>query len=308
MGSAPARVLIVGAGIAGAACATVLRAAGLDVSVRERASTAGGRMASPTLGGRPVDLGAAYFTVQDDRFAAVVADWERRGLARPWTDTLDVFDSDGRSTASGPQRWAAVGGLSSLVRDLHVDVVRGDELSALPVGYDATVLAMPDPQAARLAGDLVDGVGWVDYDPVITVVAGWPERSWSFDAAFVNDDPFVAMLGDDGARRGDGAPVLVIHSTSDFARAHLDDPHQVVTPSVRRVQQLVGIDAPPLWTHVHRWTFAKPAGTHGAAPFALTAGLLGVCGDSWCPNGVPRVEAAWLSGHRLGTELARRLG
>ena len=78
-------VIVVGAGISGVACAQALRTAGVSVRVLERAHTVGGRMASRRLRGRPVDLGAAYFTVTDPEFAELVARWRAVGLARPWT-------------------------------------------------------------------------------------------------------------------------------------------------------------------------------------------------------------------------------
>ena len=79
-------------------------------------------------------------------------------------------------------RFATREGWRSLARDLHGDVTLGDELRTIPSGYDVVVLAMPDPQASRLAGDLID---WVDYDPVVAVAAGFAARTWSMaDAAF----------------------------------------------------------------------------------------------------------------------------
>jgi hypothetical protein len=298
------RVLVVGAGISGAACARAVRAAGLDVTVVERGRAVGGRMASPHLHGRRVDIGAAYFTVTGDGFAALVADWRARGLAHEWTDTLGVFAPDGLTSTSGTCRFGAPGGLRSLARDLHTEVSLGHELREFPDGFDVTVLAMPDPQAARLVGDAID---WVEYDPVIAVVAGFAQRTWQLDAAFVNEHPAVTLVADDGSRRADGAPVLVIHTTPQLARAHLDDPDGAVPPAVDATRELLRIDAAPQWTYAHRWRFAKPAATHGDAPYWFD-GPLGVCGDSWCPNGAPRVEAAWLSGHRLGLEIAARLG
>jgi renalase len=298
------RVLVVGAGISGTACAAALRAAGIGVTVRERGRAPGGRLAAPLLHGRRVDLGAAYFTVGDDDFAAVVHRWQEQGLVRPWTDTLDVFSTDSRRTSSGPMRWSAAAGLRSLARDLHPDVELEAEVTAIDPAFDVTVLAMPDPQAARLTADVVDRV---EYEPVIAVAAGWAERDWPLAAAaFVNDDPDISLIADDGARRGDSAPVLVAHSTPELARRHLDDPEAAAAPVLAAVSRTLGLADAPRWTYVHRWTFAKPAGTHGDAPFLLGS-TLGVCGDSWCPSGSPRVESAWLSGHRLGTELARRL-
>ncbi|MGZ4650485.1 MAG: FAD-dependent oxidoreductase, partial [Kineosporiaceae bacterium] len=66
-------VVVVGAGIAGVACARALRRGGLGVRVFDRGRRIGGRMAlhRERLGGteRVVDVGASYFTVSDPRFA-----------------------------------------------------------------------------------------------------------------------------------------------------------------------------------------------------------------------------------------------
>jgi len=156
-------VCVVGAGIAGVACARALSGAGREVVVLDRGQVPGGRMASRRIDGRYVDLGASYLTARDPRFAAVVDDWTARGLARAWTDTFTVLPSGERK--SGPLRHGASGGLRSLVQDLAagLDVRQQTEVTAVGPGptvdgvrYDAVVLAMPDPQAAvpQLAGAL----------------------------------------------------------------------------------------------------------------------------------------------------------
>src|SRR3954451_11556174 len=97
LGEAP--VVVVGAGIAGTACARALRAAGVPVRVLDRGRRVGGRMAlrRERIDGveHVVDIGASYFTVSDPAFAALADDWRRRGLAREWTDTLTVLHADG---------------------------------------------------------------------------------------------------------------------------------------------------------------------------------------------------------------------
>jgi renalase len=306
----PLRVAVIGAGISGASCANVLRGHGIAVDVIERGRAPGGRMASPTLHGRRVDIGAAYFTAKEPEFVALVDGWANRGLVREWTDTLDVFSADGHSRASGPMRYAARDGLRSLVRAALPDDIRsGDAVGALDeLDHDAVVLAMPDSQAARLAPGAAD---WVTYDPVIAVVAAWPQRCWTIaDAAFINDDADLTIVADDGARRGDGAAVLVAHTTARRASAHLERPGDAVPHALDALQRLLGVGPDPEWTHAHRWTFAKPAGTHGDNAFGLTSWggrPLGLCGDSWCPSGAPRIESAWLSGQRLGTALVAQL-
>ena len=75
-------VLVVGGGISGVAAALEVQRAGLPIVVVDRGRRLGGRMASRTTEGRPVDIGASYVTVSDPAFAAVVEDWQQRGLAR----------------------------------------------------------------------------------------------------------------------------------------------------------------------------------------------------------------------------------
>jgi hypothetical protein len=125
----------------------------------------------------------------------------------------------------------------------------------------AVVLAMPDPQAADLLGDDLGEARDVldsEWDPVVTVVASFPERSWrGFDGMFVHDSP-VSLLVDDGRRRGDGAPVLVVHSTHQAGRDHLDDPAGFVEPALAEVRRLIGDVGEPSWSEAKRWGSAEP--------------------------------------------------
>lgn len=303
-------MIVVGAGIAGIACARELTARGVPVRVRERGRAVAGRMASRRLHGRPVDLGAAYFTGRDEEFLRVVHGWRDAGLAREWTDTLAVLGSDGfGDPTTGPVRWAAPNGLRSLVADLATGLDVALESTVERVGpgpvvdgerADAVVLAMPDPQAARLHPGVPAAPEWT---PVITVAAGWAERHWpDLPAAFVNDHPVLTLVADDGDRRGDGAPVLVAHTTAEFARGHLDDPDGAVAPVLTALRDLLGVPD-PAWTHVHRWRFASP-GVPREEPFHLDDDGIGLAGDGWGP---PRVETAWRSGTLLGRALADRL-
>lgn len=300
-------VVVVGAGIAGIACARELAAAGVAVRVLERARAVGGRMASRHLHGRAVDLGAAYFTVSDPEFARVVDGWQAAGLARPWTDTLAVFENGTREAARGPMRWAAPDGLRSLVAALAtgLDVRLEHEVRRVGPGpcvdgepVDAVVLAMPDPQAARLLDPVPAALVDRRWNPVIAVAAGWAERTWApFPAAFVNGHPVLALVADDGDRRGDGAPVLVAHTTADVARAHDDNPDGAVPEAIAALRALLDVDE-PRWTFAHRWRFAAPAAQRDAT-FQLADGI-GLACDAW---GRSRVEAAW----RSGTDLARAI-
>lgn len=301
-------VVVVGAGLSGVACARALQAAGVGVRLLDRGHVPGGRMASRTLWARRVDLGASYFTVSDDGFAEVVDGWAGRGLAREWTDTFTVLGEE-RSSTIGPMRWGTTRGLRSLVEDLAagLPVERRQVESVDEVDGDAVVLAMPDPQARRLVGEHpVARSLHREWEPVIAVAARWADRAWDLDGAFVNGDPDLGWVADDGRRRGDGAPVLVAHTTPGLAARHLDDPARAGPVAVQALRRLLDLGEPED-VHVHRWTFARPVGER-TDPFALVGGdrLVGVCGDGWGDR--PKVETAWLSGVRLGRALAQRLG
>ncbi|MGC1209735.1 MAG: FAD-dependent oxidoreductase [Micromonospora sp.] len=317
MGADRAGVVVVGAGIAGVACATELAGAGVPVEIRERGRVPGGRMASKRFDGRPADLGAAYLTVSDPDFAAVVEGWRAVGLAREWTDTLVSYGPDGRREAQGPMRWAAPRGLRSLVehlaRDLPVVLDRlvlsvepGPRVDGRPC--EAVVLAMPGPQAALLldpaltaATRAVQGQHW---SPALTGVLRFPARRWpDFRGAFVNEHPVLSLVCDDGDRRGDRAPVLVAHTTPEFAARHLPQPTTAGPAIEQAVRDLLGLPEPAELVHVHRWTYAKPA-AGGDGTYHLDDDGIGIAGDAF---GKPRVESAWRSGRDLGRALVERL-
>ena len=95
-----AAVAVLGAGIAGLACASRLAAAGHVVTVFEKGRAAGGRMATQRteLGG--FDHGAQYFTARDPAFADEVARWQLAGVAASWAARIASLDASGADIAA----------------------------------------------------------------------------------------------------------------------------------------------------------------------------------------------------------------
>ncbi|GGN85919.1 NAD/FAD-dependent oxidoreductase [Actinoplanes lobatus] len=292
-------VVVVGAGVAGLSCARALTDGGARVRVVERSRVVGGRLASRRYDDRYVDIGAAYLVADDPDFTAQVDAWRTRGLARPWTDTLSVYPGGERTT--GPVRWAAPGGLRSLATDLAtgLDVRLSTDLDTIPADADIAVLAMPGPQALRLSPPpaVAAAARAQIWKPVIAAVLTYPAREWGdLRGAFVNDHPLLATVCDDGDRRGDGAPVLVAHSTAALAARYQDDPGSAGPILAGAVGELLGLAARPS-THVHRWPCAQPEAVD--APYAVD-GRVWLCGDAF---GRPRVQTAWLSGRAVARAL-----
>lgn len=313
-----ADVVVVGAGISGVACAARCAEAGLTVEVLDRGKRIGGRLATRVLREPPAhyaDQGAPYFTASTDRFREVVDRWRDRGLAREWTDTFHRAGPTGlRDPTSGPMRYSSTMGMQALVVDLAtgLNVRSGELVEQVGAGRriggrspGVIVLAMPGPQAARiLAGHYANLAAVADqpYDPTITLVARWAERTWpEFDGAFVGNVAELRWIADDGRSRGDDQPVLVAHSTAEFARMYLDDLEAARAPMLKALRGVIGASGEPLGTHLHRWTFAQPTGGREAT-FHLSDDGIGLCSDGWSEKS--RIEAAWLSGDDLGAAIA----
>ena len=316
--------IVVGGGISGIACAAALAEAGVSVRVRDRGRRLAGRMTSRRLrdtgtafDGRVVDIGASYFTATQPEFVETVDRLIARDVVQPWTTGFHVAGPEGIvGVRTGPMRYRAAQGLSSVVEALvpeGIEVSLDDEVSSIAVrdgrivvdddGADFAAACMPDPQLRRLT-DLVPESP-ITWEPVIAVTCVFASRDWiDLDGVFVNDDPVLTWIADDGRRRGDDAPVLVAHVSPVLAAMHLSDPAAVIAPAIATVKRVLGLSANPDWAQAHRWTYAKPLAAavdpywmHDEVPF-------GVAGDAWADG--PKVEAAWLSGHRLGQALAQR--
>ena len=275
-------------------------------------------MAVRTVAGRPIDVGASYFTVTHPLFVEQVDRWRADGLVHPWTDTFHVATPEGiAGTTMGPMRYGTALGLRSLVESLAVGIAvsPGDDVTDVAVGPQAdghaqaaVVLAMPGPQAIDImAPELVEEQAQSarTYAPSLTLVTRWPQRVWpEIDGVFVNDSVVLTWIADDGRRRGDGEPVLVAHAAPVLAAEHLDDPDRATRVMLDELRGVLGVSGDPDEAFVRRWSLAKPLAS-SSAPFYLGENRVGLCGDGW--HGPSRIEGAYLSGLGMGHALTRLL-
>ncbi|KAB2887130.1 MAG: FAD-dependent oxidoreductase [Burkholderiaceae bacterium] len=210
---APRHFAVVGAGMAGVACARTLVQAGHEVTVFEQSDRPGGRMATLDSPFGGFDAGAQYFTVRDARFERALQTVP--GLCRPWSaNTVRVLDAAGRVAAAAlPPReshWVASPGMESLVgawaaplqqagqlhtrtRVVHVERDRlhplawqlategSDGSRHVHAGFDAVLLAQPAAQARELleTSDIASAVNapldGVDVAPCWTLMLAFPQ-------------------------------------------------------------------------------------------------------------------------------------
>ncbi len=100
-----AKVIVVGAGVAGLLAAHALRNNGHAVTLFDKSYVPGGRLASKTVDGATFDIGAQFFTARSELFRAHVDRWLAAGVARTWfhgTPDLTPADRGTEPSAAHP--------------------------------------------------------------------------------------------------------------------------------------------------------------------------------------------------------------
>lgn len=213
---APRRIAVVGAGIAGLAAARTLAQAGVEVTLLDKATKPGGRMASRETPFGSFDHGTQYVTVRDARFRQAL-EAASPAVMRPWSaNAVRVLDPAGRVAEAAlptrephwvaapamdalPRQWAApladAGRLQLAARVVAIerDALDGkrwqlrtegaDESLRVLAGFDAVLLAIPAPQAgellarSKLAPKFVEKLAGVDIAPCWTLMLAFPQAA-----------------------------------------------------------------------------------------------------------------------------------
>ena len=312
-------IAIIGAGLAGLACAEALVAAGRSVVLFDKGHRPGGRMATrrvaTPLGEAAFDHGAQYLSARDPAFQAKVEAWRRAGLVAPWA-------------AAGARAFVGTPGMSAPVRAMAaaLDVrpaLRVDRLErenrrwrlvgegVTPALFDAVVVTVPAEQVAALVRP------W-DEAMAARAAASRSAPCWTIMAAYASRLPIDAdVMRERGpigwAARNNAKPcrsgpeAWVIQGAPDWSRAHLEDePETAMALLLDAFARAAATPLPPPIAAVpRRWRHAmcgRPLeGDEG--PIWNTSLALGVCGD-WTE--APKLEGAWLSGDRLARTLLDR--
>ena len=319
-------VAVVGAGIAGLACAAALQAGGARVVVFDKARGPGGRMSTRRLDtdrAQTWDHGAQFFTARDPAFAAQVAAWVTAGVVASWAGRVVRWGHAPEPEASPGERFVGVPGMSGALASLasgldlrlktRVEqierVAQGFRLSddqGNPLGlFERVALAVPGPQAVPLAqasAGVNAAVASLAYAPCWAVMVAFDTPvAADFDAAFVEErrgSP-LGFIARDSTKPG-RAPGerWVLHAGPAWSAAHLEDTAEAVGPALlAALEQTIGAAAPSVLSlSAHRWRYALPTSLHAARCVYDDGVRLGACGDAF--NGA-RVEGAWLSGRAL---------
>jgi len=206
-------IALIGAGMAGVACARTLLQAGHQVTLFEKSRGLGGRMATRGSPFGTFDHGVQYFTVRDARFERALQ--TVAGLCKPWSaNSVRVLDAQGQVTAAGlpaqEAHWVPTPSMNALVsrwsqplqeqgrvqletrvRHLDRDALNPHQWQLhtegagatqhVYSGFDAVLLAIPAEQArlllntTPLADHLTQRIDRVQMAPCWTLMLAFPQ-------------------------------------------------------------------------------------------------------------------------------------
>uniref|UniRef100_UPI00345B9D65 NAD(P)/FAD-dependent oxidoreductase n=1 Tax=uncultured Erythrobacter sp. TaxID=263913 RepID=UPI00345B9D65 len=310
MGLKNCDICVIGAGMAGLACATRLAEAGLLITVIDKGRGPGGRMAArrTEIAGETVsfDHGAQYFTARDPEFHAAVKGWEEMGVVAHWNAAgEDAFV--GTPGMNGPIRTMA----QSL--DVHWNtraetITREGDAWKVEAGETTLIaktvlVAVPAEQTHSLLGDVASEFGDIASQaksaPCWAVMAGFDERLDIEHDALRDAGAHISWAARNSAKPGrTGEEAWVLHAGPARSRELIDLPKDEVAAILLAdfFAQTGTKPAEPVHLEAHRWLYAMAEAVKGEAARYDAQKRLGIAGDYLHS---PRVEGAWLSGVAL---------
>ena len=279
-------VVVLGAGMAGIACARALADAGRDVLVLDKGRGLGGRMASRRTERGPLDHGAPWLEASGPRFRAVVGAMVASGHAAPWRGAhvgLPGMSGSLGAMAEGIERRSSWEAREVRRRDGGW-LLRSDDDA---VEAREVVSTVPLPQARTLLGaeigSALDGASMLPCWTLLAFVEGGLGRP--------GED--VAWLSDEGSKPGRPSGGVVLQATAAWTAPRLE------MDRAEACEALTGLlPGRAVWAAAHRWRYSQADRPLGR-PFVAAPGLR--VGGDWCLGS--KVEHAWESGTSMARDL-----
>ena len=311
------RIAVIGAGMAGLACARALQDGGLRPVVFDKGRSPGGRLATRRLDGDiRFDHGAQYVTAHGDAFRSTLAAIIEDGAAARWRPaTANGIDPAAEDWITGTP------GMSALVKplaaglDLHADceviaveretagwrIRRADH--ATGDCFDLVVSMVPVPQARRLFGpvrDVAEALDDVTMAPCWALMLVFAGPAAGVPDVLQTGSETLSWLSRNNSKPGRNAAseCWVAHATADWSSRHLElEREPVAALLVDAVQRMLGGAMPRVEQAIaHRWRYARTVRALGRPCLASRDGTLFLGGD-WALGA--RVECAFDSGRAI---------
>lgn len=320
------RIAVIGAGLAGLACARVLRRSGAYVEVFEQDRIIGGRVATARISSMTYDHGAQYLTARSAQFKTFLDELTATGYLARWKP-----HTPGLAEGAGQMLPWYVGtpGMSSIVRPLaegvrihtgyrahtisRVDrawhVWFEDESSFGP--FAAVAIAVPAPQAQLLLGpvaELGDALQRVRMSPCWALMARIETRTLPDQDVFSDMSDTIRWIARNSSKPGRSVrgETIVVHASPKWSRQAEDvEPEQVAEELWAEVCHVLALPpVRPSQMTAHLWRHGLVDQSLGESYVYSSQANVGVTGD-WCLGRL--AEHAFESGSALGRAIVASL-
>jgi renalase len=320
-------IAVIGAGMAGIACARHLETLGLRPAVFEKSRGVGGRLATRrTSNHLTFDHGAQYFTARSAEFRTfidaygpnAISSWYPRGggeqaLSGNWLVSLPGMNGFLKQAAEGLDVRCETT-VKAIARfkagwQLEFDGLAGAE------PFDVVIITAPAPQAMALtpfSPRLQKSLASVRLAPCWALMLALKNPSKIDQDVLLKPSAEIAWLARNSGKPGRSSSdeTWVAHADPIWSQENLElEKEDVRARLVETALACLGSNASDV-THAdaHRWRFARVEQPLGEPFLGDETGTVFVCGDG-CLG--PRVESAYLSGSALAAfietlELHRR--
>lgn len=319
------RVAIVGAGLAGLACARVLRRAGCFVEVFEQDRIIGGRMATTRVAMTPFDHGAQYVTARSGLFASYIDELRTARYLTRWMPTTSSGEGKGQMLPW----YVGTPGMSSIVRPLAegVRLTTSRRVYALARGRDGwtltfedgtsagpfhgVALTLPAHEAQLLLGrypEIGNAIGRAVMAPCWSLTVRLDERTFPAQDVFSDMSEVIRWVARNNSKPGRSVTGdhVVIHASPGWSRETEDaDPDDVASELWHEVCHNLSLPPTrPQHMSAHLWRRGLVETSLGESCVFSQASMIGVAGD-WCLGRL--AEHAFESGTALGTQMTSAL-
>ena len=227
--------------------------------------------------------------MRDPRFSELVAYWLRDRVVSKWQARIVSFDGEGWEPVDDrTDRYVGTPGMGTIAAHMArgLDIQYGTRIESLDMlkEFDRIIVAVPPAQAKPLlaeAPELAGRVASINMQPCWAVMAAFEERVASrFDAAFVAGSP-LGWIKRQQRNPREEFDTWVLHATSAWSRAHIDDQADVVAPFLLEAfDDLVRGGLPRVFHFAgHRWKYALADPGLSVGAMHDDSGRITVCGD-----------------------------
>lgn len=322
------RTAVIGAGLAGLACARELRRAGSYVEVFEKERIIGGRVATNRAGMVNFDHGAQYLTARTTAFKKYLDELMSTGYAARWEPRTMIGATDlaEETLAKHAIGWyVGTPGMSSIVRPLaegvriHTNrtvhtiekVEKGWRIwfddQSFEGPFKAIAVAVPAPQARLLLGPaahLADDIGRVRISPCWSLMVRLDQSVFPEQDVFSDMSDLIRWIARNNTKPGRSSrgEAVVVHASLEWSRETEDaEPEMIANDIWDEVSNILSLPPTrPAQMQAYLWKHGIVEQSLGESFIFSTEHNVGIAGD-WCLGRL--AEHAFASGTGLGRSI-----